>query len=419
MRALAILLVACGGSSSGAVDAALDAPIVEAICDPPPTFADGKTPSQILRVGPGEPFATIEAAAAMATPGTAIRLAAGTHAGDQFIDLLRGAADAPIWIGGEPGAVIQGGAEALHLARPHYVVVHDLEVRGQTANGINIDDGGEYANDTAAHHVVLSRLYVHDVGSGGNQDCIKLSGVNDLAVYDSRIEICGGAGSGSGIDHVGCHRSVIARNRFDAISGNSVQAKGGSTDIDIRQNRVRAGGERVFNLGGSTGFEFFRPPLSTSVPNAEARRIRAFDNFIFGTTDAPFAFVGCVDCLVAHNTVVSGARWMLRILQETTTQNGFTFEPARRGRVINNSFVFDAATLSIAVNVGTGTEPSTFTFANNVWHARDDAARSTPVLPVAETNGVIGMGSIYTGAQSDPLQPPSMPACSTVRSHSA
>jgi hypothetical protein len=413
MRALAILLVACGGSSQATVDAAaeIDAPPAVATCDGPTPFT--ATPSRTLRVGTGETYATIEAAAAAATPGTRILLAGGTHASDQFIEGLRGTAEAPIWIGGEAGARIVGGGEAIHLSRPQYVMIHDLEISGQTANGINIDDGGDEADPLAAHHVMIVRVDIHDVGMTGNQDCIKVSGVNDLAVLDSRLARCGGGDAGSGIDHVGCHRSVIARNTFDAMSGNSVQAKGGSTDIDIRQNRVRDGGARVFNLGGSTGLEFFRPPLTAGAPNAEARRIRAFDNFIFGATDAPFAFVGCVDCLVAHNTVITSSRWLLRILQETPTQGGFTFEPARRGRVINNSFVFLAAQLATAVNVGAGTEPATFTFSNNLWHASDNASQSTPTLPVAETGSVIGMGSIYVGAQGDPALPLAPPACAS------
>ena len=118
-------------------------------------------------------------------------------------------------------------------------MIHDLEISGPTANGLNIDDGGQFSDPTAAHHVVVRNLYVHDVGTGGNQDCVKVSGINTLAIYDSVIERCGTGGSG--IDHVGCHRSIVARNVFDGRMENAVQAKGGSTDIDIRQNRSQSG----------------------------------------------------------------------------------------------------------------------------------------------------------------------------------
>jgi hypothetical protein len=413
-----LVAAACGGGkSTGDAPPGDDAGTnpdgggIPATCDAPATFADGITPSTILHVAagappggdgsPGDPFGTIEAAAAVATPGTAIRLGPGSHATDQYVDRLEGAAGAPIWIGGEPGVLprplIDGGGEALHLSRARYVVVHDLEIANQSANGVNADDGGDVADETAAHHVAFVALHVHDIGTGNN-DCIKLSGVRDLFVYDSRLERCGGAGSGSGIDHVGCHRSVIARTTFVAMSGNAVQAKGGSADIDIRQNFVDQGGARAFNLGGSTGFEFFRPPLTMSGANAEARRIRAYDNVVVGGGDAPFAFVGCIDCLVAHNLVLGDPRWVIRILQETSTQMGYTFEQAARGTVANNSFVYDTGALSTHVNVGIDTAPDTFVFANNLW-------ANTPQLPVAETGGIYGATSGYsvTGGQLDPL----------------
>ena len=178
---------------------------------------------------------------------------------------------------GEARPVIEGGADAMHLVRPRYVVIHDLEIRNQTANGLNVDDGSEYANPDAARYLVFRNLYIHDIGSGGNQDCLKLSGLNDYFVLDSRFARCGGGGSGSAVDHVGCHRGLLARNLLEDLQGNGIQSKGGSEDIEIRWNRVNNGGQRGVNLGGSTGTEFFRPPL-TAGSNFEARNIRAIAN---------------------------------------------------------------------------------------------------------------------------------------------
>jgi hypothetical protein len=396
---------------------------VPATCAPPPALGDGLTPARTLHVAagapaggdgsPGAPFRSIEEAAAAATPGTAIRLGPGMHDSAQFVSGLRGTALQPIWIGGEPGQmlpVIAGGAQALHLQRPAHVIVHDLELTGQTANGLNVDDGGDFADETAAHHVAIVNVFVHDIGTGGNNDCIKLSGVNDLSVYGVRLERCGAGGSG--IDHVGCHRAIVARSTFDGAMATAVQAKGGSTDIDIRDNRIRITGGRAINLGGSTDLDLFRPPLSAAAANAEARRIRAYNNVITQVTASatPFAFVGCVDCLAAHNLVRGQQRWHVRILQETPSQGGYTFEPAARGRVLHNSFVFDSTTLSTAVNAGAGTEPETFTFSHNLWYAANDPARSAPMLPVAEAGGVSGQPSGYLNVPDDPRAPiPSPP----------
>lgn len=319
------MLVACGGSSSsgddgGGDDGGDDGGGIAATCDAPAPFGEGLTPARELHVAPGSPtggdgspgspFRTLEEAADAATPGTLIRLGAGDHESDQFIADLRGTETMPIWIDGGGGARFVGGPQAIQLQRPAYVILRGIEVSGATANGINIDDGGDFDNATAAHHIVLQDLYVHDVGTGGNNDCLKLSGLNDVFVYDSRIERCGAGGSG--IDFVGGHRAIVARNTFDGVMATAVQAKGGSVDIDIRQNRIRAGGARAINLGGSTDLNLFRPSLSTSAPNAEARRIRVFANAITNlAADAtPFAFVGCVDCIAAYNLAGPTARSM-------------------------------------------------------------------------------------------------------------
>lgn len=370
-------------------------------CGPAATFDAGRVPAAEVFVAPNgndqtgdgsaaRPFATLGRAARAARPGTAIRLRAGVHAGGAFVENLRGAADAPIWLGGAPGEarpVIEGGGEALHLVRPAYLVVHDLEVRRTTANGINADDGGATADAAAAHHLVFRGLDIHDVGGTGNQDCLKLSGVYDVDVRESAFRACGGGGSGSGIDIVGGHRVRVARSRFQGMAGNAVQAKGGSTDIEVWANEMRDAGGRAVNMGGSTGFTFFRPPLGAV--NAEARDVRVIANVIAGG-DAPVAYVGCVDCLVAHNTLVDPGRWVARILQETTSRDGFTFLPASGGRFVNNLITFKRSGLSTFVNVGANTAPETFRFARNLWYASDAPARSQPSLPVPEEGGIVG-----------------------------
>lgn len=410
----ALLLVACGGGGDSATDArptgdgavspdAGGSDAAVAACAPPAHFAAGLVPTTIMHVDPagndqsgdgtgGAPYATIERAVQDAAPGTAVRLHAGTYAADQFVSGLRGTAQAPIWIGGAPGEarpVLSGGGEGLHLSRVSYLVVHDLEVTGAANNGINTDDGGDYDDPTATHHVAFDNLYIHDIGSGGNQDCLKLSGVYDFSVTGSEMHDCGGGGSGSGVDHVGCHRGLIAGNDFHDLSANAVQCKGDSTDLVIRGNRMRDCGERAVNMGGSTGFEFFRPSLSTTEANAEARRIHVYANIIIGS-NAPAAFVGCTDCLFANNTVIDPANWVARILQETTGDGTYSFDQAARGRFANNLVFFRIADLATFVNVGANTMPATFTFASNLWYAHDDPGSSTPSLPVTETGGVVG-----------------------------
>jgi hypothetical protein len=382
-----------GGAGSGGTSA----------CGAISTFADGIAPSKELHVAVSgsdandgsatSPLATIKKATDLATPGTAIRIHSGSYPGGTYVSGLAGTASAPIWLGGAPGEtppVIDGGGEALHFSKVRYLVVHDLEVRNQTANGINIDDGGELANMDATRHVIFQRIDVHDIGGSGNQDCLKMSGVNDYFVLDSKFARCGGGMSGSGIDHVGCHSGVIARSSFTQMSGNAVQAKGGSLDIEIKWNVMQNAGERAVNMGGSTGLQFFRPPLSTSSPNYEAKNIRVIANVIVGST-AALGFVGCVDCLAANNTIVDPTNWILRILQETNSQSGYTFLPAQNGRFVNNLVYFDRSDLSTYINIGAGTDAPSFQFQNNLWYAHDNPGQSQPSgLPAAETGAIVG-----------------------------
>jgi hypothetical protein len=372
-------------------------------CDLLEAFGRGLAPTSEIHVAtwgsntlgdgsPGSPYATIGRAAQDAAAGSAIRVHEGIYSGGVYLSDLAGAASAPIWIGGVPGEsrpVINGGGEGLHLTRTKYLVVHDLEVRNAANNGINADDGGDVADPLATHHVTFKNLWIHDIGSDGNQDCLKLSGLDDYTVALSEFAFCGGGLSGSGVDHVGCHDGLIARNIFTNMAGNAIQSKGGSENIEIRWNRFTDAGQRGLNLGGSTGFQYFRPPLSATEPNAEARNLVVTAN-VFEGSYAALAYVGCVGCVVASNTIIDPDNWILRILQETITSPPYTFEACRDGIFVNNLVEFDRSALSTYLNIGPNTAPETFTFASNLWYARDNPSQSEPTLPVAETDGIYG-----------------------------
>ena len=174
----------------------------------------------------------------------------------------------------------------MHLTDPAYVELHDLVISKARGNGLNIDDGGSY--DTPAHHVVLRRLVVRDVGSDGNHDGLKLSGLDDFTVEECTVERWGKRGSA--IDMVGCHQGFLRGctiREGDATNANGVQAKGGSRDISILQCRFENAGGRGVNLGGSTGLPYFRPKPQ----GYEAKDITVEDCTFLGSM-APIAFVG-------------------------------------------------------------------------------------------------------------------------------
>src|SRR6185503_2470517 len=105
---------------------------------------------------------------------------------------------------------------------------------------------------------VLRRVIVRDVGSDGNHDGVKLSGLDDFKVEECTVERWGKRGSA--IDMVGCHQGVIRGctiREGDETGANGVQMKGGSRDISLRACRFENAGGRAVNLGGSTGLPYF------------------------------------------------------------------------------------------------------------------------------------------------------------------
>ncbi|MBM4085771.1 MAG: hypothetical protein FJ272_13360, partial [Planctomycetes bacterium] len=360
-----------------------------------------------VRDGPG-----LRQAAAQAKPGTRIALAPGEYPGGFYFAGLKGEPDKPIIIAAaDPGnpPLIRGGGSGMHLVDPAYVELHHLTLTGATGNGLNIDDGGSY--DTPAHHLVLRGLKVTDVGPEGNRDGIKLSGVCDFRVEGCTIERWGTGGSA--IDMVGCHRGVIEGNLFrhTALAGNTgVQAKGGTSGVAIRRNRFEDAGDRAVNIGGSTGLQFFRPPLKPGAEHCEARDIRVEGNTFIGSR-APVAFVGVDGSVVRFNTLYRPRRWALRILQETREPG---FVPSRRGEFCDNLIVFRSDEWSGGgVNIGPHTAPHTFKFARNFWYCLNDAPRTKSLLklPAEETDGLYGKDPLLRDPEKGDLRlQPSSPA---------
>ena len=309
---------------------------------------------------------------------------------------------------GEPRPVIQGGAEGLHLIKPRYIAIENLEVRDTADNGINVDDGDEVANADAARYVIFSDLDVHDTGKhpSGVANCLKLAGVNDVVIRRSQFARCGAnPESGAlGVDGVGIQRATVAYNRFEANGFGGVQVKGGSADVEIRNNWFLNVGWRGVAMGGSTGDAFYRPPLAAAGFNAEASRVRVVGN-VFSGGETAAAFTGCVDCQFAHNTVIDPGKWALRILQERVTDQRYAFAPASRGVVAGNLFYFRRSDLAAGedINVGAGTESRSFSLVGNLWYAHDAPSQSQPRLPGfagSQSEAIVGVDPEFVDARA-------------------
>ncbi len=322
-----------------------------------------------------------------AKPGSTIKLAQGVYSGGHFSN-IHGSVRSPIQIMAEypkNPPMFTGG---LQFSKVSHLDISGIIVSGATNNGLNIDDGGTIG--TPSHHIRLYNVTVRKLPSG-NHDGIKLSGIDDFEVGGCRVEEWGG----SGVDMVGCHRGKIVNCNFQKGGDSGVQAKGGSSDVIIEKCRFEDFGQRGINIGGSTGLQFFRPPVDSMPANA---KYEAKDITVQGCTfvrgGAPVAFVGVDGAVVRFNTIYRPGRWAFRILQETIAPG---FVPSRRGVFSDNLVAFRLDEWSAGgVNIGGGTAPETFGFARNFWFCLDSPTASRPKIPLSESGGTYGVDPQFT-----------------------
>jgi hypothetical protein len=342
--------------------------------------------------------ASLRAAVGEAQPGTRIVIAPGRYRPGVWVENLHGTADRPIIIeGADPQRppLFEGGGEAWHLSNCSHVTLRNISVRGQSGNGINVDDGGTF--DTPAHHIVLEDIHVADVGPRGNHDGIKLSGVVDFIVRRCRVEGWGG----QAVDMVGCHRGLIEDCTFEGKEGFSAsagpQTKGSSSRITVRRCVFRNAGGRAMQVGGSTGLPYFRPQGALY----EAKDILV-EGCVFVGSDATVAFVGVDGAVFRYNTIYRPQRWILRILQETTEPG---FVPCRNVRFEHNLIVFRQSELRAFVNIGPNTLPESFRFTGNLWYCEDRPEASRPALPTPEQDGMYGVDPQLAAAEQNRFEP--------------
>ncbi len=346
------------------------------------TISLSSTFAQPLTIGASGDFPNLEAAESSITAGDTLMLQAQVFSdGTQFLENLNGTESAPIVIlaESEHQSIFQGGTEAIHLINCSYVEINGLVIEQQSGNGINIDDGGDYS--TPSTHITIRNCLFRDMAANGNNDLLKMSGVDHFLIEGCQF-INGGAG-GSGIDFVGCHWGTVQDCDFDDPGTSGIQNKGGTQFIRIQRNTFRNVAQRALNLGGSTGLEFFRPPLPDPIVDAfEAADLEVFSNVFVGSW-SPIAYVGSVRVKVYNNTFYQPENWVIRILQETTTP-GFL---ACSDNEFRNNIVYLASDLT-EVNIGANTAAETFSFSNNLWY-NASSGNWSPNLPVTDVDQVI------------------------------
>lgn len=339
-------------------------------------------PAQVITIGNTGDYPNLEAAQGIVFAGDTLLLEAQIFAdGAQFLENLNGTNSAPIVImaQNEHQSVFQGGTEAIHLINCSYIELNGLVFEQQTGNGVNIDDGGDY--DTPSEHITIRNCIFRDMAANGNNDLLKMSGVDHFLI--EKCSFTNGGSGGSGIDFVGCHWGTVQDCYFDNAGTTGIQNKGGTQFIRIQRNTFKNIAQRALNLGGSTGLQYFRPSLPSPIVEAfEAADIDVSSNVFIGNW-APIAYVGCVRTKVYNNTFYQPQNWVIRILQENTTTG---FLPCMNNEFKNN-IVYLHSDLT-EVNIGPNTAAETFNFSNNLWYNASSNTWS-PSLPVTDVNQVI------------------------------
>ena len=109
--------------------------------------------SKTLHIGKNQQYANLGQAVAHTLAGDTLLFHAGIYTGGQYITDLNG--DSSKWITllarENEEIIIRGGSEAWHFVNPAYIRIQGFIFEGQTGNGVNFDDSGDYS--TPAHHV--------------------------------------------------------------------------------------------------------------------------------------------------------------------------------------------------------------------------------------------------------------------------
>ncbi|MCA1758772.1 MAG: right-handed parallel beta-helix repeat-containing protein, partial [Bacteroidales bacterium] len=339
--------------------------------------------AKVLHVGADREYSSLTQAVSAILPGDTVLVYEGIYPGGFFAENLKGTESAPISVFASGEVIFQGGSTAWQLSDAAFVHIRGFIFQKQSANGVNFDDGGSY--QTPSHHIIVEDCTFRDIQATGNNDLLKMSGVDDFEIRNCRF--LNGSPGGSGIDMVGCHNGIISNCHFENQGSNSIQAKGGTSDIRIGANLFNNGGQRTLNLGGSTGLSYFRPVDA----RFEAARLKVYSNVIIGS-QAAVAFVGCIDCEVINNTIYLPDKWVLRILQETVDITRFA--PCGQNIFRNNIVVRDNR-VSTDCNIGGNTDPQSFIFSNNLWYNPQNNNWPGPSLPVKEENISVGKNPLF------------------------
>ncbi len=325
--------------------------------------------------------------------GTTFKVLPGVYQGSIFLNNYHGSIDRPILIEGSDPTdppVFSSSGVGLSLRCCSYIKLKDLILIGASSCGINISEGDR---KEASHHIILENIHILDTQGTGNQDAIRMLGVNCFIIRGCLIEGWGG----SAIEMVGCQNGVVEKSVFSGKAGfpsrNAVQIKGGSHAVLLQECLFHAARVRSVQIGGVTDKRFFRPEIR----NYEAKNVSIAGSVFIGG-ESQITWVTAQDSHVHHNLFYYPEKWLGRIQQETKDPQ---FKSCQRGLFERNVMVTDPR-VKVFFNVSQGTEPESFIFRENLWFRPDGDNR--PNLPAFETDGIYDVDPMILAGNDGRLQ---------------
>lgn len=251
--------------------------------------------------GPGtqdQPMGSIKEAMAVALPGTAVMVRAGTYV--ERVDIAHGGRDdLPIWLisaDGRGAARVESSSTAGGTIWGFGVanlVIQGFEVHapsGINGTGIQFGGAGTPLYKSPSRNIVIEDNIVYE---GGN-DGIKIHQADNVHIIGNTVRNSGD----DNIDFVAVNNSVIAGNDVGDSHGiSSILVKGGSTDVRIEANNVHGARVDGIVIGGYTGNQFTRPGYD----EFEAHRVTAINNHVHDVGKRDINILGGNEILVTGN----------------------------------------------------------------------------------------------------------------------
>ncbi|MBI1358316.1 MAG: tandem-95 repeat protein [Acidobacteria bacterium] len=307
-------------------------------------------------------------------PGEEYLLAPGTYSRDGVFTTgdygLLGLPDHPIVFRAQDPTRPPTITGNLLLQSPQHVKFQDVRFTNPPAgHNVNI-----YPNfGFLPHDVEFENVFFQSAAALTSEANIKVAKMDNLVVRNCTFKGWGD----EAIDTVAVWGGLIENNQFIGLSNyrqrTSLQLKGDSRDIIVRNNYFQDGGDRVIQIGGSTDAGRFRGPAEF-----EATNIEVYGNRMVGGL-ACFSLSTQTGSRFHHNTCYLPTLFVGRLLQENKNML-----PNQKGTIDHNLFVYPNSLNLEFLNVGDGVDYQSFVFESNAFYQVDGDNPYFPHLPVVD-----------------------------------